>query len=55
MWAAQYYRFDQPRRWDSTLAALGTMGLPPAAMGAKSGFRILDAACVTGEGSIQMM
>jgi len=55
MWAAQYYHFDQPRRWINS-GGLGTMGFGlPAAMGAKLGCPDLDVACVTGEGSIQMM
>ncbi len=55
MWAAQYYRFDRPRRWINS-GGLGTMGFGlPAAMGAKLACPDLDVACVTGEGSIQMM
>ena len=55
MWAAQYYQFDQPRRWISS-GGLGTMGFGlPAAMGAKFANPNADVACVTGEGSIQMM
>ncbi len=55
MWAAQYYQFDQPRRWISS-GGLGTMGFGlPAAMGAKFANPNIDVACVTGEGSIQMM
>ena len=55
MWAAQYYQFDQPRRWINS-GGLGTMGFGlPAAMGAKFAKPELDVACVTGEGSIQMM
>ncbi|MCB1715675.1 MAG: acetolactate synthase 3 large subunit [Candidatus Competibacteraceae bacterium] len=55
MWAAQYYHFDLPRRWINS-GGLGTMGFGlPAAMGAKLAFPDLDVACVTGEGSIQMM
>jgi len=55
MWAAQYYHFDLPRRWINS-GGLGTMGFGlPAAMGAKLAFPELDVACVTGEGSIQMM
>ena len=55
MWAAQYYLFDRPRRWINS-GGLGTMGFGlPAAMGAKFAFPDQDVACVTGEGSIQMM
>ena len=55
MWAAQYYPFDEPRRWINS-GGLGTMGFGlPAAMGAKLACPDLDVACVTGEGSIQMM
>ncbi|NQX90278.1 MAG: acetolactate synthase 3 large subunit [Halioglobus sp.] len=54
MFAAQYYRFDKPRRWINS-GGLGTMGFGlPAAMGAKLAFPDADVACVTGEGSIQM-
>jgi len=55
MWAAQYYHFDRPRQWINS-GGLGTMGFGlPAAMGAKFAFPDQDVACVTGEGSIQMM
>lgn len=55
MWAAQYYPFDKPRRWINS-GGLGTMGFGlPAAMGAKLADPKADVACVTGEGSIQMM
>lgn len=55
MWAAQYYPFDEPRRWINS-GGLGTMGFGlPAAMGAKLADPERDVACVTGEGSIQMM
>jgi len=54
MFAAQYYRFDKPRRWINS-GGLGTMGFGlPAAMGAKLAFPDVEVACVTGEGSIQM-
>ncbi|WP_116367343.1 acetolactate synthase 3 large subunit [Parahaliea mediterranea] len=54
MFAAQYYRFNHPRRWINS-GGLGTMGFGlPAAMGAKLAFPEADVACVTGEGSIQM-
>ena len=55
MWAAQYYLFDEPRRWINS-GGLGTMGFGlPAAMGAKIAMPDKDVVCVTGEGSIQMM
>jgi len=54
MFAAQYYRFDKPRRWINS-GGLGTMGFGlPAAMGAQMADRDAVVACVTGEGSIQM-
>ena len=55
MFAAQYYRFDKPRRWINS-GGLGTMGFGfPAAMGVRLGIPDAEVACVTGEGSIQMM
>ena len=54
MFAAQYYRFNKPRRWINS-GGLGTMGFGlPAAIGVKLAFPESDVACVTGEGSIQM-
>ncbi|MBI1887038.1 MAG: biosynthetic-type acetolactate synthase large subunit [Nitrosomonadales bacterium] len=54
MWAAQYYKFDQPRHW-VTSGGLGTMGFGlPAAMGVQMVNPGATVACVTGEGSIQM-
>jgi acetolactate synthase-1/2/3 large subunit len=54
MWAAQYYKFDQPRRWINS-GGLGTMGFGlPAAMGVQLANPGAAVACVTGEGSIQM-
>jgi acetolactate synthase I/II/III large subunit len=54
MWAAQYYRFDKPRRWINS-GGLGTMGVGlPYAMGVKFAHPDADVACITGEGSIQM-
>ncbi len=54
MWAAQFYRFDRPRRWINS-GGLGTMGVGlPYAMGVKLAFPEADVACVTGEASIQM-
>lgn len=54
MWAAQYYKFDQPRRWINS-GGLGTMGVGlPYAMGVQLANPDATVACVTGEGSIQM-
>ena len=54
MFAAQYYKFDYPRRWINS-GGLGTMGFGlPAAMGIKLALPEAEVACVTGEGSIQM-
>jgi acetolactate synthase-1/2/3 large subunit len=54
MFAAQYYLFEEPRRWINS-GGLGTMGFGlPAAMGVKLAHPDADVACVTGEGSIQM-
>ncbi|AOK30206.1 MULTISPECIES: acetolactate synthase 3 catalytic subunit [Burkholderia] len=54
MWAAQFYRFNKPRRWINS-GGLGTMGFGlPAAMGVKMAHPDDDVLCITGEGSIQM-
>jgi acetolactate synthase-1/2/3 large subunit len=54
MWAAQYYKFDKPRRWINS-GGLGTMGVGlPYAMGVRFANPKAVVACVTGEGSIQM-
>ena len=54
MWAAQYYKFDKPRRWMNS-GGLGTMGFGlPAAMGVQLAHPGSPVACVTGEGSVQM-
>jgi len=54
MWAAQYYRFDEPRRWINS-GGLGTMGVGiPYAMGIKLAKPDAEVFCVTGEGSVQM-
>jgi acetolactate synthase-1/2/3 large subunit len=54
MWAAQYYKFDKPRRWINS-GGLGTMGFGlPAAMGVQLAHPKATVACVTGEASIQM-
>lgn len=54
MWAAQYYKFDQPRRWINS-GGLGTMGFGlPAAVGAQLANPYATVACITGDASIQM-
>ena len=54
MWAAQYYKFDEPRRWINS-GGLGTMGVGiPYAMGIKLARPDSEVYCVTGEGSVQM-
>jgi len=54
MWAAQFYKFDEPRRWLSS-SGLGTMGFGlPAAMGAQAanpGRLCID---IDGDGSFLM-
>src|SRR3989338_2353178 len=54
MWAAQYYKFNEPRRWINS-GGLGTMGVGlPYAMGVQLAHPNAQVACVTGEGSVQM-
>jgi acetolactate synthase-1/2/3 large subunit len=54
MWAAQYYRFEEPRRWINS-GGLGTMGVGiPYAMGVKLAKPDSEVFCITGEGSVQM-
>jgi acetolactate synthase I/II/III large subunit len=54
MWAAQFYKFDEPRRWINS-GGLGTMGVGiPYAMGIKMAKPDSEVYCVTGEGSVQM-
>ena len=54
MWAAQFYKFDKPRRWINS-GGLGTMGVGlPYAMGIKKAFPDDEVVTITGEGSIQM-
>ena len=54
MWAAQYYKFDKPRRWLNS-GGLGTMGVGlPYALGAAMANPDRQVACITGDGSIQM-
>ena len=54
MFAAQFYKFNEPRRWINS-GGLGTMGVGlPYAMGIKLAKPQADCWCITGEGSIQM-
>jgi len=54
MFAAQFYKFNEPRRWINS-GGLGTMGFGlPAAIGTQLGNPDKTVACVTGEASIQM-
>jgi acetolactate synthase I/II/III large subunit len=54
MWAAQYFKFNEPRRWINS-GGLGTMGVGiPYAMGIKLAKPESEVFCVTGEGSVQM-
>jgi len=54
MWAAQYYKFNKPRRWINS-GGLGTMGVGlPYAMGVQMANPDATVACITGEASIQM-
>jgi acetolactate synthase-1/2/3 large subunit len=54
MWAAQFYKFDKPKRWVNS-GGLGTMGFGlPAAMGVQLAHPGADVVCVTGESSIMM-
>jgi acetolactate synthase-1/2/3 large subunit len=54
MWAAQYYRFEKPRRWINS-GGLGTMGVGlPYAMGVQLANPGAQVAVITGEASIQM-
>jgi len=54
MWAAQFYKFNEPRRL-LTSGGLGTMGYGlPAAIGAKLAFPEKTVIDVAGDGSIQM-
>ncbi len=55
MWAAQFYRFDEPRRWINS-GGLGTMGVGlPVRHGHQArASPTREVFCITGEGSIQM-
>ena len=54
MWAAQFYRFDEPRQFVSS-GGLGTMGFGlPSAIGAQFGRPGETVVCIAGDGSLQM-
>lgn len=54
MWAAQFYRFEQPRKW-ITSGGLGTMGFGlPAALGAQVAFPDQLVVDIAGDGSFEM-
>lgn len=54
MFAAQYYRFEKPKRWMSS-SGLGTMGFGlPAAMGAQAAFPGRLCVDIDGDGSVLM-
>ena len=54
MFAALYYKYDEPRQWLNS-GGLGTMGVGlPYAMAAKLACPDKMVVCITGEGSIQM-
>ena len=54
MWAAQWLRIDDSRRW-ITSGGLGTMGFGfPAALGAKLGCPDATVVCIDGDGCFQM-
>lgn len=54
MWAAQYYKFNKPRRWLSS-SGLGTMGFGlPAAMGVQAAYPDALVIDIEGDGSFQM-
>lgn len=54
MWAAQFYKFNKPRRWLSS-SGLGTMGFGlPAAMGVQAAYPDSLVVNIDGDGSFQM-
>lgn len=54
MWAAQFLKFNKPRRWQSS-SGLGTMGFGlPSAMGAQVAFPDQLVIDIDGDGSFQM-
>jgi len=54
MWAAQFFRFEEPNRW-MTSGGLGTMGYGlPAAIGAQIAHPDALTVCVSGDASVLM-
>jgi acetolactate synthase-1/2/3 large subunit len=54
MWAAQFFRFEEPNRW-MTSGGLGTMGYGlPAAIGVQAAHRGALVIDIAGEASVQM-
>jgi acetolactate synthase-1/2/3 large subunit len=54
MWASQFWKFEDPRRWINS-GGLGTMGFGvPAAIGAKAGMPDELVYCIDGDGCFQM-
>ncbi|MFC3883121.1 acetolactate synthase large subunit [Bacillus songklensis] len=54
MWAAQYYKFEEPRKW-VTSGGLGTMGFGfPAAIGAQLADREATVVAIVGDAGFQM-
>ena len=54
MWAAQYYKFNKPRRWINS-GGLGTMGFGiPSAMGVLLAYPDELVCCISGEASLVM-
>jgi acetolactate synthase I/II/III large subunit len=54
MWAAQYYKFNQPNKW-VTSGGLGTMGFGfPAAIGAQLADRSATVVAIVGDAGFQM-
>ncbi|MEM9471729.1 MAG: acetolactate synthase 3 large subunit [Pseudomonadota bacterium] len=55
MWAAQFYRFEEPNRW-MTSGGLGTMGYGlPAALGVQAAHRDALVIDIAGDASVQMV
>jgi acetolactate synthase-1/2/3 large subunit len=54
MWAAQFYKFDKPRRWINS-GGLGTMGFGlPSAMGVQFAHPKATVVTIVGDGGVQM-
>src|SRR5690606_11458189 len=54
MWASQFWKFEDPRRWINS-GGLGTMGFAvPAAIGAKAGMPDELVFAIDGDGCFQM-